>query len=139
MEFKERLKQLRGNAGLTQKQIADELGITVRAYQYYEEGKKYPTQPKLIKLAEILGVSPGELLSLQDQYLMEADEKGSSRDKRRIRQLVGEMHALFAGGELSDEDKDAAIRALNDAYWTAKEMNRETYTPKKYKGKSKTK
>ena len=108
---------------------------------YLEDGKglSVPDSELLIKLAEILGVSPGELLSLQDQYLMEADEKGSSRDKRRIRQLVGEMHALFAGGELSDEDKDAAIRALNDAYWTAKEMNRETYTPKKYKGKSKTK
>lgn len=136
MEFKERLKQLRSNAGLTQKQIADELGITIRAYQYYEQGTKYPTQPKLIKLAAILGVTPGELLSLQDQYLMEAEEKGDSRDKRRIRQLVGEIHALFAGGELNDEDKDAAIRALNDAYWTAKEMNRETYTPKKYKNKN---
>lgn len=137
MEFNERLKQLRGNVGLTQKQISDELGITVRAYQYYEEGKKYPTRPKLVKLSEILGVTPSELLSLQDQYLMEADEKGGSRDKRRIRQLVGEMHTLFAGGELSDEDKDTAIRALNDAYWTAKEMNRETYTPNKNKGKTK--
>ncbi len=135
MEFNERLKQLRGNAGLTQRQIADELGITIRAYQYYEEGKKYPPQPKLIKLTEILGATPDELLSVQDQYLMEADEKGDSRDKRRIRQLVGEMHALFAGGELSDEDKDAAMRALNDAYWTAKEMNKETYTPKKYQNR----
>ena len=117
----------------TQIQIADELGITIRL-QYYEEGK-VPAAAQTDKTDGNTGCYADELLSVQDQYLMEADEKGDSRDKRRIRQLVGEMHALFAGGELSDEDKDAAMRALNDAYWTAKEMNKETYTPKKYQNR----
>ena len=42
------------------------------------------------------------------------------------------MTGLFAGGELSEESMDGAIKALNDAYWIAKEKNRK-YTPKKYR------
>ena len=35
--------------------------------------------------------------------------------------------------ELSENDKDAVMRALQDAYWMAKERNKEKYTPKKYR------
>ena len=48
-------------------------------------------------------------------------------------ELVAGVSALFAGGELSENDKDAVMRALQDAYWMAKERNKEKYTPKKYK------
>jgi hypothetical protein len=44
---------------------------------------------------------------------------------------------MFAGGRLSDEALDGAMKALNDAYWIAKAKNKK-YTPKKYrKGTSK--
>ena len=42
------------------------------------------------------------------------------------------MTGLFAGGELSEEAIEGAMKALNDAYWMAKEKNRK-YTPKKYR------
>lgn len=57
MKFSERLKELRQKSPVTQKQIADELGITVSAYQYYEAGKTEPPLSKLIKLADIFAVS----------------------------------------------------------------------------------
>lgn len=34
---------------------------------------------------------------------------------------------------LSEQDKDAVMRALQEAYWEAKERNKEKYTPKKYR------
>ena len=37
---------------------------------------------------------------------------------------------MFAGGDLGDDDKDAAIRALTDAYWKAKDEAKK-YAPKK--------
>ena len=46
------------------------------------------------------------------------------------------MTALFAGGELSEDSLDGAMRALNDAYWIAKDKNKK-YAPKKYKKSSK--
>lgn len=43
------------------------------------------------------------------------------------------MSGLFAGGTLSDQDKDAVMKALQDIYWESKARNVEKYTPKKYK------
>lgn len=42
------------------------------------------------------------------------------------------MSALYAGGDLSDEDKDAVMKALQEIYWQSKARNVEKYTPKKY-------
>ena len=42
------------------------------------------------------------------------------------------MTGMFAGGHLDDESLDGAMKALNDAYWIAKEKNKK-YTPKKYR------
>ena len=36
------------------------------------------------------------------------------------------------GGELEERDMDAMMRALQDAYWRAKEINRK-FVPKKYR------
>ena len=62
---------------------------------------------------------------------MEAHQKGGAKAARDIDELVGEVTGLFAGGQLSEDALEGAMRALNDAYWKAKEKNRK-YTPKKY-------
>ena len=36
-------------------------------------------------------------------------------------------HGLFAGGSLDDEDKDAVMRSIMDAYWESKNENRYRY------------
>lgn len=47
--------------------------------------------------------------------------------------LIEGMSGLFAGGTLSEQDKDAVMKALQDIYWESKARNVEKYTPKKYK------
>ena len=42
------------------------------------------------------------------------------------------MGGLFAGGELSDDDLDGVMKALQDYYWKAKEDNKK-YTSKKHR------
>ena len=64
--------------------------------------------------------------------VFEAYEKGGARSARDVDQIVSEVAALFAGGELSDEQKEGVMAALNRAYWDAKETNKK-YTPKKYR------
>ena len=46
--------------------MADLLGITPRAYQYYEEGKRYPDFRGLLLLAEHLNVSIDYLVGRTD-------------------------------------------------------------------------
>ena len=39
MEFNERLKNMRKRFKVTQKSLSEHLGVTLRTYQRYEEGK----------------------------------------------------------------------------------------------------
>ncbi|CAG5161142.1 Repressor protein C2 [Streptococcus pneumoniae] len=50
--FTERLKK-----GLTQQQIADEIGVNRGSYSNWEKGKREPSFENLIKLADLLEVS----------------------------------------------------------------------------------
>ncbi len=56
-EFCKRLREIRLEKGLKQREMADRLAITLRAYQYYEEGKHIPDLYGLLALADILEVS----------------------------------------------------------------------------------
>ncbi|WP_436664200.1 helix-turn-helix domain-containing protein [Alicyclobacillus acidoterrestris] len=61
--FAERLRQLRLKNSLTQKQVADKLGITESAYGFYEQGKRDPSQSSLVILSDLFGVSTDWLLT----------------------------------------------------------------------------
>ena len=55
--FTNRLVQLRKKRGLTQQQIADEIGVNRGSYSNWEKGKREPSFENLIKLADLLDVS----------------------------------------------------------------------------------
>ena len=57
-----RIKQLRTERGLLQKDIANTIGISLRAYQYYERGERTPDIETLEKLADYFQVSTDYLL-----------------------------------------------------------------------------
>lgn len=54
--FSERLHEIRKENGLTAQYMADKLGLSLRAYQFYESGKREPSLQTLVKIAEILSV-----------------------------------------------------------------------------------
>ena len=62
--FSERLRELRKEKGLTQKELADKVGISRVGYGYWEKGKREPNFKKLILLAKYLYVSTDYLLGL---------------------------------------------------------------------------
>ena len=55
----EKLKARRKELKLTQKQIADQLGISYQAYSAWERGVKEPSKDKVVQLEKILNVSEG--------------------------------------------------------------------------------
>jgi len=66
VNFPQRLKLLREEAGLTQKQLADKLGVSRGTIGMYEIGQRDPDTETLQKLSDIFGVSVDYLLGKTD-------------------------------------------------------------------------
>ncbi len=64
--MKNRIKDLREDHDLTQRQIADGIGITQRKYSYIETGVQPLTDDLLVRLARYYGVSIDYLLLQTD-------------------------------------------------------------------------
>lgn len=58
-----KLKTTRIQKGLTQEKIAKQSGISKRAYQYYEDGKRLPNVLNAILIARALNSTVEELFS----------------------------------------------------------------------------
>ncbi len=65
--FGERLRKLRQERKVPQKDLAEYLGITVRGYQFYESEVNEPNISALIALADFYGVTVDYLLGRTDQ------------------------------------------------------------------------
>ena len=57
-----RLKDLREEAGMTQKELAEKIGNVQRNISNWESGNTQPDLETVVKLAEVFGVTTDELL-----------------------------------------------------------------------------
>ena len=118
MEFKDRIRVLRREAGLTQRETAEKIGVTYRTYQNYEAGASLPSGTVLARISALFGMS-------MDLLSDKPDTKVPAAENRELCALLAEMQALFSGGKLQDEDKQYVIDALTEAFWLSKEKNKK--------------
>ena len=132
--FSEKVKEARNELGLSQTQLGEAAGVSLRTILAYEKGEKYPRLATMLKLAKALKVSvkflsddecinPVEDIE-KDGYIEEARERYGAKGARDVEQLLADNAALFAGGELSQDQKDAFFEAVMKAYITCKEEAR---------------
>ena len=133
MKFGEKLRKLRMEKGMTQEAVAKAAGIGYRTYTGYEQNGRYPKKREVYgKLAAVFGCNVNYLLTEDEEFISTAAASYGSRGKRQAEELVAELSGLFAGGELSEEDMDAVMIAMQKAYFDCKQDNKK-YTPKKYR------
>ena len=65
----QKIKKLRELKNLTQNHLASELGITQSAYSKMELGETEITYQKLTRISEILGMSPEEVATFNEQMI----------------------------------------------------------------------
>ncbi len=129
MTFSEKLRRLRREKGMTQAGLAAAVGVSKRTIAGYEADGRYPKDRALYdRLADVLGCPRDYLLTEGERFISEAGERYGARGRRQAEEAVNTLSGMFAGGELSDEDRDAVLRALQQAYWDSKEENKK-YTP----------
>ena len=132
MNFNERLKKFREDKGLTQVQLSELTGISSRMIQKYESGKSRPRLDAAQKIADALNISADELLGSAQMLVAQADEKYGKKGAMQAKLLTDEITGLFSGGDMASEDMDIMMKAIQDAYWIAKEKNKK-YAPKKHR------
>ena len=64
MELKNKLKELRKEKGLTQKELAKKLNISVTGYASWEQGLAEPNLNAIKTICKIFNISADELLDL---------------------------------------------------------------------------
>lgn len=121
MEIKDRIKALRNENSMTQLQLAERVGVTLRCIQNYESGTRYPRKSIIHKISEIFDVS----------YDYLTDGVNDLQSEAQAQEFLKNAGLIFAGGKLSEDDKDKVMLALQKIYWEAKEINRkkEEITP----------
>ena len=90
VDFGRKLKELRIQAGLTQKQLAERVKVTKSVISYYELQERYPSPEMLIKLANIFQVSTDFLLGIEKQQTLDV----SGLDEEDIRLLQHTISVL---------------------------------------------
>ncbi len=102
--FLSNLKELRISQHLTQKQLADKLGVSQNAVYMWENGLREPAFGMVEKIAEILGVPVHEIMSWKefDKYTMGKEADANSQTVEKLAQNIAKFH----GGKAK----------LNDAY-----------------------
>ena len=113
MAFKDRLRDMRVQAGITQKGLASAVGITERSIQNYELGTRKPNNMEVVqKIADALHTTTEYLLGSEETFVIEAHEKGGAKSARDVNELVSEVTALFAGGTLDENAKEGVMAAI---------------------------
>ena len=132
MTFGEKIRILRKEKGLSQTELGKSVGASLRTVRNWELEGRYPKKREIYsKLAEILDCDVAFLLTDSASFVTDAEERYGYRGRKDAEQLVSEVTGLFAGGEMDEEDMDAMMFAIQQAYVDAK-RNNQKYTPKKY-------
>ena len=86
VNFGQRLAQLRKEAGYTQTELGQEVGVTQRVIAYYEGETQYPPANLLPDLARALNISTDELLGIKS-IKKKRKAKPDNRLQRRFQQI----------------------------------------------------
>ena len=141
MTFGEKVRENRLSLHLTQEELGNLVGVSKRSILAYETRGIRPRSGMLRKLAKALGVSErymeddsvdDPLLGLErTPWLEETRERYGAKAAREIDYLMDRNAALFAGGEVSQEQKDAYFEAVMRAYLACKQAARTSYGRKR--------
>jgi len=121
---------LRCERKMSQSELAEQLGVTLRTVQHYEAGTRLPKNMLTTdRICKLFCIQQNELFCEEDSFEQSASEL-VNRARRQANSVVVQAAGLFAGSLLEDEDMDAAFQAITEAYWMAKESRRK-YSNKK--------
>lgn len=133
MKFGEKVKKLRKEMNLTQEELGAKIGISGRSVGAYEDGTSYPRYQKTYQaLAEVFGVDEDYLRSENEVFMETVGQMYGTRGQRQANAILTEARRLFAGGDLSDDEKLAFLTEMQELFLDSKKRARK-FTPRQYR------
>ena len=139
----EKIRDRRITLDMTQNALAEKMGVTIRTISSYETAGAKPRGQNLRKLSTILGVSEVYLLNdeIEDEsygldeaaYIESARDAYGKKGADDITRLLTQTQAMFAGGDIPQEDKDLFFQAVTEAYFANKNRASELFTRNDYR------
>ncbi|WP_211220192.1 XRE family transcriptional regulator [Rudanella lutea] len=108
------IRELRRRNGLTQKELAQKLGLTYQSIQKWERGDGLPTSKQLPVVSSILGVSVEELLSGNQNPV--ADDEPGVYVKGNIRSVKTSIKELYTQVPFISVRAQAGISKISHEY-----------------------
>ena len=133
MDFKDILKTLRKNKGLTQIELAKLTGLTRSAIGMYELGKREPSFEVLETLADFFNVDMNTLLGRKEftDEISEPAEKDEREIEKDLQDMLHSVSTASFNSSSEIEDIEAFKAAVKVAMIQAKRIAKKKYTPKK--------
>ena len=113
--FAERLKTLRLEAKLTQKEISNKLGISQPTYQRYEKSEREPNQEMLQKISSLFNVTI-------DYLFGNTDNRNTSNIDDDLEKSLNTFKS-FDGKPMSDHDRELIREMLKEMFDEEKWLN----------------
>ncbi len=139
--FARKLREARNAKEMNQEELGQLIGVSRRSVIAYEKGDSTPRKAVIMKIALALDVSCEYLTNDEiddpeygkqmDHLIAEASTRFGSKAANEVEGLLKQNVALFAGGSISEEGKEAFYEALTKAYFACKEEARKKFGKKK--------
>ena len=90
MRFEEKIVELRKAKGLSQEELAEQLGVSRQAVSRWELGQTLPDISNLLQLCELFGVSADYLVRDEEQAAAKSDQSAKTiakltREREKVR------------------------------------------------------
>lgn len=103
----DRIRKLRENAGLTQKELAVKLDMSASAIGMYEQNRRLPKNDMLLDICNLFNVKA--------DYLLTGDEYEAMKLKARMKKNMMDFRYVSGDGQIrpvSEEDLDMLVKAI---------------------------
>ena len=116
--FGEKIKLLRKQNNITQTQLAELTGVSLRTIINYEKYDKKPKQPEMYELlAKALNTEVSELQNTKGDYVSITKKKLTKTQQTPVDFLSAEINRIFASDKVSDEDKLTLLLNVEKSFW----------------------
>lgn len=139
-----RLKSLREDSDMSQKDLAGAIGVSPSTIGMYESNKRTPDSEMLNRIADFFQVSVDYLLGRTNektppinQFKPSLTGKDKINIEKEAQQMIDNLENAdvveFCGTPADDEDKEFLRMAYEKFLSDVRVYNKMKYTPKKYK------